>query len=52
MTIFYYIYAFLFSSSVTFILVASIIESNLSEEHPVMIWWRRHVIGIYVPDNE
>jgi hypothetical protein len=32
-----------------FILVACIIENNFEESHPVMKWWRKHIIA---PDPE
>jgi hypothetical protein len=34
-----------------FMIVAIIIEKNLSEDHPVMGWWRKHIIG-KLPDDD
>ena len=28
-----------------FIIVAIVIEKNLDETHPIMKWWRRHIIA-------
>ena len=36
--------------SVALILVAIVIEKNFDEEHPVKIWWRKHVVG-HAPDD-
>ena len=35
-----------------FVLITGlIIENNLSESHPVMIWWRKYVVG-KLPDDD
>ena len=50
MIILAYIFLGLLTFSVLFITVAVIVEKNFSEDHPVMKWWRKHVIGI-APDD-
>lgn len=50
MSILAYIFLGLLSFSAIFIAVAVIVEKNFSEDHPVMKWWRKHVIGI-APDD-
>jgi hypothetical protein len=39
----------LFLISALFFIVGIFIEKNLSEEHPIMKWWRKHIVS---PDPE
>lgn len=50
MNILAYIYLGFLGLSALFITLAVIIEKNFSEDHSVMKWWRKHVIGI-APDD-
>jgi hypothetical protein len=50
MSILAYIFLGFLSLTAIFITVAIIVENNFSEDHPVMKWWRKHVIGI-APDD-
>jgi hypothetical protein len=34
-----------------FLIAALIIEKNFSENHPVMKWWRKYVVGKF-PDDD
>ena len=34
-----------------FLITALIIEKNFSEDHPVMKWWRNHIVGKF-PDDD
>jgi hypothetical protein len=36
---------------VIFFTVGVLIENNLSEEHPIMKWWRKHIMAPDPEDN-
>lgn len=45
------IFIFLLAVSNLFLIAALIIEHNFSENHPVMIWWRKHMVGKVADDD-
>ena len=47
-----FIYLFLLSFTAIFIIVAIIVENNVSEDKPFKKWWRKHIIGIYPEDKD
>lgn len=46
MEIIFYLYVTLAVIFILGILVAYIIEGYVPESHPVMKWWRKHVVGV------
>ena len=49
MIIIAYLYLFCLAVFALFFAAGCIIENNFDESHPVMKWWRRHIIA---PDPE
>lgn len=45
------IFIFLLVVGNLFLIAALIIENNLPENHPVMIWWRKYMVG-KLPDDD
>jgi len=45
MIIFAYIWLFLLTLTVVFIILAGFIEKNFDESHPVKKWWRKHLVA-------
>jgi len=45
MIIIAYIWIMFLTLTAFFIIVAIVIEKNLDETHPIMKWWRRHIIA-------
>jgi hypothetical protein len=52
MVIITYIWLFFLILSVSFTIIAMIVEKNFDESHPVMKWWRRNVIAPYPYDEK
>lgn len=46
MIIFAYVWIFFLILTTVFIFVASFIEKNFEESHPVKKWWRENVVGL------
>ena len=49
MIIIAYVWMFFLVVFSLFLIVAIVIEKNFEESHPVMKWWRKHIIA---PDPE
>ena len=51
MEIILYLYFTLAFISSVFIFAGFIIESSLKETHPIMKWWRKHIVGLKSEDD-
>lgn len=45
------IFIFLLVVGNLFLIAALIIENNFSEDHPVMKWWRKYMVGKLPEDD-